>query len=187
MYRKKEMKTPVRLESVFPIDLVTEMRERADAVLGEIYEDYFSAKSFDDFRLQHTGHHSLTMKIASYRFITGDLFSKLRDCLLNRLAEVYGDHEISEILLHPIFYLRFSWPDIIYSDEENRAFLGSQPHYDCSYGVVAYSFWMPLEDTVHETGGLCYFQDDAIFDYFPPTMTRNHLNFDRYVAAAPQN
>lgn len=159
----------VRLKNAVPADFVTELRERAETILSQIHQDYFPQKSFETFKVDHLGHESLVMKLVAYRFFTMDI--------ANRLRELVGPG----MLIHPVFYLRFSYPDTNYS----TAFLDSQPHYDTSYNLNAQTFWLALCDIDTESGGLCSFNSEEIHDHFPAGET-NRYNLDRYWDAAPE-
>ena len=146
------MQQVTRLNSVIPVDSVTALRQRAEATLHDIYADYFSHKSFEEFQAQHLGHTSLVMKIAAYRFATAEILTQLKEWLQPHIQVTYG---ATDLLFHPIFYLRFSFPGVSYSEKHRAAYLDSQPHYDGSYAVEALTFWMALDNIDDETGGLC--------------------------------
>jgi hypothetical protein len=165
------MNAMTHIKNAIPADFVTELRDRAEATLREVHQDYFPQKSFGAFRMEHLGHESLVMKLVAYRFFTMDI--------ANRLRALVGP----EMLIHPVFYLRFSYPDIHYSEKQRAAFLDSQPHYDTSYGLDAQTFWLALDDVDEETGGLCSFSTQEIHDHFPSGET-NRYNLDRYWDAA---
>ena len=174
------MNEVIHLKSVVPGDVIALLRNRAEATLRGIYEDYFEDKSFDEFIRDHLGHTSVVMKIANYRFTTGDMFLQLKDCLQPHAERVFG---VSELLIHPISYLRFSFPGIYYSDEHKVAFLDSQPHYDRSYGIEAFTFWLALDDIDDESGGLCSFSGPETLEYFP-LEGQNRFSYKGYWDAA---
>ena len=175
------MNTVTHFESVIPIDFVTTLRLRAESVLEGIYNDYFSHKSFPQFQSQHLGHTSLAMKIAAYRFATAEILMQLKELLRPHVERIYG---ATDLLIHPIFYLRFSFPGVYYSEKQNAAFLDSQPHYDSSYGIEAFTIWMGLDDVDGETGGLRWFSTPEILDHFSMG-SGNRYNHISYWEATP--
>jgi len=171
------------LGSVFPQTLIMELRDRAIANMDSIRDDYFPGGDFGTFRREHLGHTSLVMKMAAFRFASGDVLRALKSHLELKLVDPGRQDDV--LLLHPIFYLRFSWPEISYSELHAKAFLDSQPHYDRAFGLNAFSFWTPLEAASDATGGICYFEDAAVTEEFPFGKSNKH-NYDTYLAAAPQ-
>ena len=169
------------VHAVFPKELVQELLQRAEAVMAEIRADYFPGSDLHAFRSGHLGHTSLIMKMAAFRFASGDVLNRLKRVI----AENAGMEGLSgdALLLHPIFYLRFSWPDVSYSSAHKSAFLDSQPHYDRAFGLPAHSFWMPLEPASGATGGICYFEDERALKAFEYGPSNKH-NYDTYLEAA---
>lgn len=157
-----------------------ELRTRADTVLDQIKQDYFIETPSRTFQEHHLGHTSLVMKIAAYRFLTHELFVELRDAVLPSATRHYG---VTDLMFHPIFYLRSSYPDVNISPARAQAFLDSQPHFDRSFGVDAYSFWIALDDIDEKSGGLAGFVGQDIEEMFWAD-GRNRYDYERYLLAA---
>jgi hypothetical protein len=171
------------IRGTFPHSLICKLRDRADEVLRGIYLDYFNDISFEAFQGKHLGHTSLVMKAAAFRFANWDTLRALRDCVV--ASELSDGKDRAAWLLHPIFYLRFSWPDVSYSAKHRSAFLDSQPHFDRAFGLPAFSFWTALEPVSSATGGICYFEDSRTLDVFP-FVASNKYNYELYLDAAPE-
>jgi len=155
---------------------VTALRDRALSTLTQIKNDYFPTLDDDEFHRRHLGHTSLTMKIAAYRFFDDEIFATLRAAVETQAMAIYG---ATDLKLHPIFYLRMSFPGIWRTEAERNAFLDSVPHYDRSYGVHAFSFWLTLEDADEASGGLASFTLPDIETHFA-TDGRNRYNQTGY-------
>lgn len=154
------------------------LRSRAEAMVLNIKDDYFSSLTEDVFRREHLGNTSLVMKIAAYRFANEATMSLLRARLKPIAEELYSE---TELMLHPIFYLRIGYPGNDYSDLYRDAFLDSQPHYDRAFGVDAYSFWIALGDIDDESGGLAEFSSPETDAHFALNDGRNRYNYDLYL------
>ena len=146
------------------------IKQLALASIDSIYYDYFSNESYESFQENHLFHESVVMKCAAYRFaspeVTKELFSAaIRACEFNE----------EDYIFHPVFYLRISKPTI------NNALLDSQPHYDRSFGLFAYSFWLALEDASTDTGGLCFFEDSVESFFKVDWNEPNIYNYDKYM------
>ena len=168
--------------NIFDRKTIETLRSRADQVLDEIKQEYFSGKSIDEFLSCHSGHTSLVMKIAAYRFMSSEIADVLKSGVSKLAEEIYGE---KDLLFHPLFSLRYTFPDVVYSDQHAAAFLDSQPHYDRSFGVDAYTFWVALVDIDEESGGLAEFSGTEVELHFR-TNGLNKYNYDGYLNAAPQ-
>lgn len=162
------------------VDRTGELCARAESVLDGIKRDYFTDTPTSTFQECHLGHTSLVMKIAAYRFLTHELFVELRDAVRPAAQRLYG---IDELVFHPIFYLRVSYPGVAYSDLHASAFMDSQPHFDRSFGLDAYSFWVALDDVDEESGGLASFNGGNVEELFWSN-GRNRYDYERYLQAA---
>lgn len=169
------------ISRVFPRELIQETLRHAEAVMAEIHADYFAEMDLHEFRTRHLGHTSLVMKMAAFRFASGDLLHSLKQAI-EKNAGIEGLAN-DPLMLHPIFYLRFSWPGVSYSESHGAAFLDSQPHFDRAFGLPAFSFWTPLEPASDATGGICYFEDERTLDEYAYGPSNKH-NYDTYLAAA---
>jgi len=169
------------LRSIFPKNLILELRDLAEEALGSYFSDYFSSGSFLDFQRDQLGHTSVAMKAVAWRFVGAGILEQLRDHAATRARD--EGLMSGEILIHPVFYLRFTWPNVVYSDAYGKAFLDSHPHYDRTFGLAARSFWTPLESVSEDTGGICVFNDERVLDLFPYN-DRNSYNADGYLEAA---
>lgn len=161
-------------------DRTAELRARAESVFDQIKMDYFAKKPTHEFQNHHLGHSSLVAKIAAYRFLSHELSIELRDAVLPAAKRLY---DVDDLIFHPIFYLRISYPGVIYSDLHANAFLDSQPHFDRSFGINAYSFWIALDDIDEESGGLAGFAGADIEEVFWDD-GRNRYDYERYLLAA---
>ena len=167
-----------RLERVFDPSESTLLRSRAEAMLADIKTDYFSSLTENVFRKEHLGNTSLVMKIAGYRF-ANEATMRLLKARIEPIAEkLYSE---TDLMLHPIFYLRIGYPGNYYSDSYRYAFLDSQPHYDRAFGVDAYSFWVALENIDDESGGLAEFSSPETDAHFALNDSRNRYNYDLYL------
>ncbi len=176
------MNNLIHLTSVLPIDYVNILRKRAEEELNIMYQDYFAGKKFSDFQNSHLGHESLVMKLVAYRFMTTETKQELILRLNSHVKKIYGG---SDFLFHPVFYLRFSFPGVYYSKEHQAAFLDSQPHFDRSFNVNAFSFWLALDDVDEESGGLCSFQGHEVQEHFKLSDEgRNRYNYNGYLEAS---
>ena len=169
------------ISAVFSKELIQKMLHRAESVMAEIRRDYFPEVGLQDFRTRHLGHTSLVMKMAAFRFASGELLHDLKKSV-EKNAGLEGLSD-DPLMLHPIFYLRFSWPDVSYSKAHESAFLDSQPHFDRAFGLPAHSFWTPLEPASDATGGICYFEDERTLKTYEYGPSNKH-NYDTYLAAA---
>ena len=152
----------------------------AEQIVGEIYNDYFSGLDEQAFQTKHLGNTSLVMKLAAYRFAGSDVIGPLLNAARSTISDIYG---VNDVVLHPIFYLRIGYPGLNYSAAYQSAFLDSQPHYDRSFGIDAFSFWVALVDIDGDTGGLAEFCGDEVSALFP-WERKNRLNFNLYLEAA---
>jgi hypothetical protein len=111
------------------------------------------------------------MKAAAYRFASPEIMKELFDSVISE-----GGLNLKDYLLHPVFYLRISKPNLT-----NNALLDSQPHYDRSFGIYSYSFWLALEDASIESGGLCFFHDSVEDIFKIDWNSPNKYNYDKYL------
>src|SRR5688572_16917060 len=125
------------LPDVLTATYVKELHDRASECLNQLRQDYLPQLSMEEFFRDYMGHTSLYAKLLAYRFFTTDIFKHLQASLKDRVALYHG---AGELLFHPIFYLRFSYPGEMYPVKYRESFLGSQPHYDRSYSLYAFSF-----------------------------------------------
>ena len=147
-------------------------------MLADIKTDYFSSLTENVFRKEHLGNTSLVMKIAGYRFANEDTMRLLKARIEPIAEKLYAG---TDLMLHPIFYLRIGYPGNYYSDSYRYAFLDSQPHYDRAFGVDAYSFWVALENIDDESGGLAEFSSPETDAHFTLNDGRNRYNYDSYL------
>jgi hypothetical protein len=152
----------------------------AEQIVREIYNDYFSGLDEQTFQTKHLGNTSLVMKLAAYRFAGSDVIAPLLKAARSTISEIYG---VSDAILHPIFYLRIGYPGLNYSAAYRTAFLDSQPHYDRSFSIDAFSFWTALVDIDDDTGGLAEFCGDEVSALFP-LERKNRLNYNLYLETA---
>lgn len=172
------------LKHVAAIDtkLVTRLAERADVVIRGIYEDYFSNKSYTQFLAEHFHKESVIAEVASFRFASGGVLADIKNAVEPIARKTYKDDEYA---IHPLFYLRISGPDFYQSELERFALLDSQPHYDRSFGIKAYTFWLALEEANEESGGLCTFTKTEIHEHFEtPWDEKNRYNYGSYLEVA---
>ena len=181
------MDATICLKGAIPDDLTQQMRAKAEETLHQVHADYFPQKSFEDFQKGHMTHAlpGVIPKIMSYRFFNSELVTSLRECLKDKVATAHNSEEASQLLFHPIFYLRFSWPNIYLSKNPTEPFMDSQPHYDIGFGLPAYVFWVPLVEINEDTGGLCYWKGEKVFELFPSPTNKNTYSYETYLEAAP--
>ena len=136
--------------------------EKANRIIFNIYCDYFSHITYEEFEAQNLFHESVVMKCAAYRFADPEL---LQSILYPNAIKHTNLFTTENTLIHPIFYLRKSKKYATESDRKDDYFLDGQPHYDRSFNMPAQSFWLALRDANIQTGGLCFFKEglDQLF------------------------
>ncbi len=156
------------------IDLFN-IKQAALSSIDSLYYDYFADDSYSSFEENHLYNEAVVMKAAAYRFATPEVLQKLFKAAIAASGLTEYDY-----VSHPVFYMRISKPSIK-ETSDNNAILDSQPHYDRSFGIFSYSFWLALEEASIETGGLCFF-DDSIEHIFKTDWTMpNKYNYDKYL------
>ncbi len=178
----KTLNSVTQIDQLLSPTLTDLLRERTKSNLKGLYEDYFSAKPFEQFCREHLGHISIAAKILAYRYFDTDMFRQLYQILVPHAQRIYGEEKF---LLHPIFYLRYTFPELAQTDQQKNAFMDSQPHFDRSYGLKAFSFWVALVDINQSTGGLCYFNDPKVLAFFSGG-DKNRYSMDGYFENAEQ-
>jgi hypothetical protein len=175
------------LKRIIPVELIQQMRINAESTLKQVRDDYFPQKTIEDFQKDHIEHAipSIVSKIITLRFLDLELMSSLKEYVEGQISEIYNKSEPSSLLIHPGFYLRFSWPNKLYAEKQTEPLLDSAPHYDVTFGLPAYTFWIPLVEINDDTGGLCYFKGDKIFELFPRSFNKNKYNYETYLKIAP--
>lgn len=172
------MKKFTHLQSVIPKILIIEMRQRAKDVIDSIYDDYFSSKSFADFKSSHLAYNqSLVMQIATYRFASAEIITQLRELICNHIQALCGDNKL---LIHPTCFLRFNFPNLHSSYQHRQALLCTEPHYDRThidgFNLYSLTFWVALDDIDEQSGGICLFDNREIDQYF----ASNNIVFSSY-------
>ena len=162
------MDKAVYLKGIIPVELIQQIRNSAESTLAQVRDDYFPQKTIEDFQKDHIEHAipSVVSKIVTLRFFNLELLVTLREFFKKRVEKAYG--EVSPLLIHPGFYLRFSWPTAKDPKTSTETFLDSAPHYDITFGLPAYTFWVPLVEINDDTGGLCTFKGENVFELLPP-------------------
>lgn len=148
--------------------------------IDEIKNDYFNEISTREFTESYINFESVVMKAIGYRFYLKILNDSFFDQVSEKVKYVNKENN-SEYLRHPIFYTRIAYPEKNISD---LSLLSSQPHYDRSYDLYAYTLWLALENIDMETGGLCFFNNNEQVDKFFKVKwgEKNKYNFDLYEA-----
>lgn len=138
------------------------INEKANQIIFDLYCDYFSHITYEEFEAQNLFHESVVMKCAAYRFADPEV---LEGILYPNAVKHTNLFTTDNTLIHPIFYLRKSKKYAADSDVEDDYFLDGQPHYDRSFNIPAQSFWLALRDANIQTGGLCFFEEglDELF------------------------
>jgi hypothetical protein len=171
------------LKSVLPADFVSDLRSRAEKLFEQVHDEYFAQIPLDDFRVL-CQKESLISRILTFRFMSNAFVESLRKWVTPKLHEIMGRDD-EQFVLCPYFYLRFCWPQIYLSAKHEAAYLYTEPHYDTALGVEGYSMWIPLEKADAETGGLCFFSDEQLYQRIPRG-TRNVYSISRYLDDASQ-
>ncbi len=171
-----------QINQALDCQLTNYLYDRTQECIKELHVDYFAEKSFMEFCCEHLGHVSIAAKILAYRYFNTDIFRKLYQSLVPLAENVYG---AEDLVLHPIFYLRYTFPELPQTEQHRLAFLDSQPHFDRSYGIKAFTFWIALVDIDDQTGGLCYFTDPKVVAEFSAG-EKNRYNMDGYFENAVQ-
>jgi hypothetical protein len=180
----------VRDEFPFIVDLLTADEAATLAAAFEyeitiIKNDYFPDLSEEDFGSNFIYHESVLMKAIAYRWANSERLK----FLAARAAGILSGHNAvlevnsTEFYIHPIFYLRESKSSHARDERTRNVFLDSQPHYDRSFGVFAFTFWVALRAASTKTGGLAFFEDTpSINDHFKTTWgEKNNYNYEKYV------
>lgn len=146
----------------------------------ELYKDYRDEnETFKNFCEKTIWHESIGMKILAIR-----IFLKLGPNWIHEKLNL-AMNEIDprqKYYLHPIFYFRITSPDINHKHTIKNALFDSQPHYDRSFGIKAFSFWLALVDVDDMTGGLCFFEDESnVKNLFPTENKTNQYDSTKYV------
>tara|TARA_B110000977_G_scaffold201014_1_gene293665 strand:- start:1712 stop:2614 length:903 start_codon:yes stop_codon:yes gene_type:complete len=138
------------------------INEKANHIIFDIYCDYFSHITYEEFEAQNLFHESVVMKCAAYRFADPEV---LQGILYPNAVKHTNLFTTDNTLIHPIFYLRKSKKYAADLDVKDDYFLDGQPHYDRSFNIPAQSFWLALRDANIQTGGLCFFEEglDQLF------------------------
>lgn len=169
-------------QSQINTSFVEGLKDRAEKVFVEIYEDYFLHKSYKDFLCEHMHKEGIVAKIASWRFGSQAVLDGLMEAIVPEARKQFID---DEYLLHPIYYLRLSSPDFFQSDKQKNAILDSQPHFDRIFGIKGYTFWVAIEKADKDTGVLCEFSNPDVHEYFyRPWPEKNRYNYNLYLDAA---
>ena len=126
-------------------------------------------------------HESVLMKCLAYRFADETLWLTLKKKLLPYLERVLHKKNlnIDDFFIHPLFYCRLSDPKYKNENSNTSHFLDSQPHYDRSFNLEAFTFWLALEEINKETGGLCFFEIDENIKNITE-WTKEHPDYSDY-------
>ena len=148
--------------------------------LEELYNDYkIGDENFKIFCEKTIWHESIGMKILATRILLKLGPNWLHQKLKLAMNKFDPNHEY---FLHPIFYFRITSPKINHKHTINDALFDSQPHYDRSFGIKAFSFWLALVDINDETGGLCFFEKARnVNNLFPSESKINQYDSTKYV------
>ncbi|MBI3252527.1 MAG: phytanoyl-CoA dioxygenase family protein [Candidatus Omnitrophica bacterium] len=170
------------LKGVFPQSFVEELRHAADKTSEDVYKDYFSNRTREEFNGIHQKE-SVVSRIVTFRFASTAILLRIKDYLAPQLRDFHGSRE--DFMLCPLFYLRFCQPGVFLSKEHEKAFLYTEPHYDTAYGVFGFSIWVPLEEINESTGGLCGFSTH-VSDVVPAPLKgeKNRYNLNEYLSKA---
>ena len=173
MIKKRNLFNVIEFFNENEIHKYTKLLEK---VINEFLSDYLPEVKYEEFICNYTNHESITMKIIAYRFYLELININFFDIVISKLVNL-NIFKKNEIKKHPVFYLRISSPD-----KSINSLLESQPHYDRSYNLFAYSYWLALKNINQSTGGLCFFnQSSEIKTMFEvPWGEPNRFNFDKY-------
>lgn len=146
----------------------------------QLYKDYkFENENFNDFCEKTIWHESIGMKILATRILLKAGPNWIHD-KLNLAMNNFDPNQ--KYFLHPIFYFRMTSPNINHKHTIKDALFDSQPHYDRSFGIKAFSFWLALVDINDETGGLCFFKKgSSVNELFPSESKINQYDSTKYV------
>ena len=163
-----------------------ELLAKIKEIIMELYHDYFSEIDEDEFQKKYVFHTSLVMKCAAYRFANQDLWVKLKKQalkILNSQEEFNGKLSLDDFFCHPIFYLRYSSKNVRRHNEWDNVFLDSQPHYDRSFNIKSFTFWLTFLKADINSGGLCFFNEtNKLNNEFKVKWgEKNKHNYDTYV------
>ena len=165
------------LKTRFPIkaSLLNEIEtkkfnELINSEMVQLYKDYENTETtFEDFCNQTIWHESIGMKILANRLLLKLGPKWIEEKLKTAIKKIDPD---SQYYLHPIFYLRITSPEISHEHTISSALFDSQPHYDRSFGLKAFSFWIALVDVAEDTGGLCFFNKHKNVEKLFPSQQR---------------
>jgi hypothetical protein len=193
-HRMSEITSKIIVDDSFPavVDLLNsdEVESLCASVEQEIEalkQDYFSDLTDERFGSDYIFHESVVMKALAYRWATAERFQ----FLANKAANVLSGHrnvsqtDPNDFYVHPIFYLRKSKANYVRDERTRSVFLDGQPHYDRSFGVFAFTFWLSLRDASKNTGGLAFFKDDPKLNekFMTAWGQKNKYSYDKYIDA----
>jgi hypothetical protein len=161
-----------------------ELGNKLEAVVTQIHQDYFPEVDYDDFWESCVFHESTVMKIAAYRFANSTLINNLKQKIIGVVSSLDTENNlVPNYLFHPIFYTRLTRPAGFSSQPGKSPLLDSQPHFDRSFDVYAYSFWLALRRADQESGGLCFFDSSSeVQNEFSISWgEKNKYNYSTYV------
>jgi hypothetical protein len=147
-------------------------------IINEIKADYMNDLSFDDFKKYYIDFESVVMKAIGYRFYYKILKEGFFEKIEYKIKDFF-DEKYVVYLRHPIFYTRIIYPE---KDFTNLPLLSSQPHFDRSFNLHAYTVWLAMDEIDCETGGLCFFnKNEKIDELFEVEWgQKNKYNSDLY-------
>ncbi len=174
-----------KFQNIFSEDEICDLYNKANECLHKVHSDYFSELDFLDYCKTYLGHYSIVSKCLAYRFFDKNIFERLKESLCKK---VFNEYEVDDLYIHPIFYLRFTFPDLYVNQLQKEAYLCVPPHYDYTYKTKAFSLWMPLVDINDDDGGIVFFKKSQdiknTFKLFENS--RNRYNYNSYLENAHQ-
>ncbi len=152
----------------------------------EIWQEYFSGESYSSYTSKYFFGDSPVTRAIAYRIMDAAKYREFARRTKNFLIGMNDANllkEEDELLCHPIFYIRKLDSSVYKTPALQKSFFESQPHFDRTFDVYAYTVWIALRDITSETGGICWFDDpdDELVKYKSRWGEKNVLGFSNYM------
>jgi hypothetical protein len=161
------------LKNVLPNALINELHDKAMQTTETLRLTYFPEMSMRETleKYKHSTPSRFSRAVA-YRMMDSETIRTLKPLIEVAASSFWGQ---KEYLFYPVYYVRLS-P----GRSSGSHLLDSQPHYDKSFGCHAYSFWIPLQVSNRETGGICLYPDTDVAAEYVRRNENNRNDFNSY-------
>jgi len=161
------------IRNVIPQATINNLHDRTLAIVEDLRTTYFPDLSDQDV-LENYMHSkpSRFSRAVALRLMDSQTIAVIQPDLTSAANGFWGE---KDYVFYPVFYVRLS-P----CHTPGTHLLDSQPHYDKSFGCYAYSFWMPLQTSNEETGGICLYPDEDVAREYVRRNENNRNDFLSY-------